>query len=207
SDRTETLNFDDGSFGWVGAFWFLQRQPGLDVEMVVNKASQPIPIRPEPIVPDWFYPSRGLRFLPLERELPPQPIASALRRGFDDTVENILNIYATLRSLAQLGAAPVRSEQQGRRDHHPARRLRRRADGLDVPDPLPGDAQHQPGGAELPADPAPGRRADGLPRRREGPRPAAPRVGPRRGDVPRAVPGPRADDLRHVPGYLPAVLI
>jgi regulator of sigma E protease len=107
TDRAETLNFDDGSFGWVGAFWFLQRQPGLDVELVVNKASQPTPIRPEPIFPDWFYPSRGLRFLPLERELPPQPIASALRRGFDDTVDNILNIYATLRSLATRRVSPT----------------------------------------------------------------------------------------------------
>ncbi len=105
SERAETLNFDDGSAGWVSAFWILQRLPGLDIELVVNKATQPIPIRPEPIR-DWPYPPRGLRFMPLRRELPPQPIASALQRGFDDTVENILNIYATLRSLATRRVSP-----------------------------------------------------------------------------------------------------
>jgi regulator of sigma E protease len=104
--RAETLNFDDGSAGWVGAFAYLQSQPNVDVELVVNKSSQPVPVRPEP-VRDSFYPSRGLRFLPLQRELPPQPIASALRRGFDDTIENILNIYATLRSLATRRVSPT----------------------------------------------------------------------------------------------------
>jgi regulator of sigma E protease len=103
--RAETLNFDDGSDGWVGAFWYLQFQPGRDVELVVNKASQPVAIRPEP-EDDWSFSSRGLRFLLLRRELPPQPIASALRRGLDDTVENILNIYATLRSLATRRVSP-----------------------------------------------------------------------------------------------------
>ena len=59
--------------------------------------------------------------------------------------------------------------------------------GPDLPDPLPGDPQHQPGRAQLPADPALGRRPDGLPHRREGPRPAAARVGPGRRDVSRSV--------------------
>jgi regulator of sigma E protease len=106
--RSETLNFEDGSAGWVGAFAYLQTQPNVDVELVINKSTQPVPIRPEPVRErDWYYPSRGLRFLPLQRELPAQPLASALRRGFHDTIDNILNIYATLRSLATRRVSPT----------------------------------------------------------------------------------------------------
>ena len=66
--------------------------------MVVNKASQPIRIQPE-TDEDWPYPSRGLAFMQLRRKMPPQPIASALRLGYEDTIENILSFYAMLRSL------------------------------------------------------------------------------------------------------------
>jgi regulator of sigma E protease len=100
-----TFTFDDGSAGWVGAFWRLQLQPDLDVDLVVNKASQPVSLRPER-EEGWGQPSRGLMFLLLRSKLPPQPIFSALRRGFDDTVENILNIYAMLRSLATRRVSP-----------------------------------------------------------------------------------------------------
>src|SRR5262249_36022248 len=48
----------------------------------------------------------GLRFLGLIRRLPPQPIASALRRGFDDTMEKVLEIYAMFRSLATRRVSP-----------------------------------------------------------------------------------------------------
>jgi regulator of sigma E protease len=99
SDRAETLKFDDGSTTWAHAFGYIQFWRDLDVELVVNKASQPSRVQP---VPDdkWSYPSRGLAFLQLRRKMPPQPIGSALRLGYDDTVENILSIYAMFRSLA-----------------------------------------------------------------------------------------------------------
>ncbi len=98
-DESETVKFDDGSVGWPAAFWALQRRPGLDVTLVVNKASQPIHVQPEPD-PSWSYPYRGLGVLLLQRKMPPQPIGAAIRLGYEDTIENILNIYATLRSLS-----------------------------------------------------------------------------------------------------------
>ncbi len=97
SGRPQTFEFSNRARGWVSAFWFLQLQPW-EVELIVNKASEPIRITPMPD-PDWYYPLRGLDFLGLSRKLPPQPMASALRWGFDDTIENILTIYAMLRSL------------------------------------------------------------------------------------------------------------
>ena len=82
--------------------------------MVVNKGSKPIEIKAEPDHLTWFFPSRGLAFLPLVQKLPPQSMAAALRRGWDDTIENILSIYGTIRSLVlgRLGprglAGPIR---------------------------------------------------------------------------------------------------
>jgi regulator of sigma E protease len=99
ADRSTTFEFDDRSTSWVYAFKTLQDLPLSEVELVVNKSSEPRRIAPEPD-PSWDYPLRGLRFLGLIRRLPPQPIAAALWRGYDDTIENILNIYATFRSLA-----------------------------------------------------------------------------------------------------------
>ena len=98
-DEAETVKFDDGSVGWPAAFWALQRRAGLDIALVVDKGSQPIHVQPE-LDPSWSYPYRGLGFLLLQRKMPPQPIGAAIRLGYEDTIENILNIYATLRSLS-----------------------------------------------------------------------------------------------------------
>jgi regulator of sigma E protease len=105
SDRSQTFEFDGRSTSWVTAFALLQARPVQEVELVVNKASEPVRLTPEPD-PSWSYPLRGLRFMSLIRKLPPQPIASALRRGYDDTIENILNIYAMFRSLATRRVSP-----------------------------------------------------------------------------------------------------
>jgi regulator of sigma E protease len=52
--------------------------------------------------------------MPLVQKLPPQSISAALRRGWDDTIENIFSIYGTIRNLVlgRLGprglAGPIR---------------------------------------------------------------------------------------------------
>src|SRR5262249_31777589 len=86
--RPLTIDFDDQSISWATAFSFPQDRPWKEVDLVVNKASEPIRITPE-LVPNWFYPVRGLGFYSLIRKLPPQAISAALQRGFDDTIENI----------------------------------------------------------------------------------------------------------------------
>jgi len=83
---------------WVRAFYALQERPDYLVSLEVNKGSRAIELKPEPVA-DWFFPSRGLIFHELFQKLPPQNIGSALRRGWDDTVENILSIYGTIRGL------------------------------------------------------------------------------------------------------------
>lgn len=103
--RARTTEFTQEGRGWPGAFYRLQIEPTGEVEIAVKGKVKAIAVRPEP-VQDWYNPRRGLFFQELIRRLPPQGIASSLRRGTDDTIDNILRIYAMLRSLAQKRVSP-----------------------------------------------------------------------------------------------------
>ena len=81
------------------------QRPIQPVEMVRNKASAKIQITPEPVT-GWYNPARVLRFFPLLRKRPPQPIAAALRSGFNETVKTVGRVYAMLRSLAERRVSP-----------------------------------------------------------------------------------------------------
>jgi len=100
--KPETVTLDDKAAAWPAVFSLLQLR--LDrkspVQLVVNNSNTPVAITP---VADltWSHPLRGLQLTPLRRMLPPQAPAAAIRRGYDDTVTNILSIYATIRSLVQ----------------------------------------------------------------------------------------------------------
>src|SRR4029450_4616417 len=61
---------------------------------------------PRKVDPTWLSPPRGRPFPALGRSVPPQAPAAAIRRGFDDTVTNILSTYATIRSLVQGRVSP-----------------------------------------------------------------------------------------------------
>jgi regulator of sigma E protease len=99
------LTFDEKEPGWASAFQLLQLRPPGPVTFRVNNSSANLSITPEP-ADQWFYPLRGLQFQYLTREVPPLGVTAALRRGWDDTVDNILSIYATFRSLAQSRVSP-----------------------------------------------------------------------------------------------------
>ncbi|WP_422931680.1 site-2 protease family protein [Singulisphaera sp. PoT] len=76
------------------------------VELSVKRLAKPLKIRPEQ-EGEWYSNSRGLQFGALIRRLPPQPAGAALRRGADDTLDNILKIYMLLRSLFQGRVSPT----------------------------------------------------------------------------------------------------
>ena len=112
--KPETITFDEASPAWIKAFWNLQYSSDTTVSMVVNKGSKPIEIKAEPDPtpgPSHRGASCSCR---LVQKLPPQSIAAALRRGWDDTIENIFSIYGTIRNLVlgRLGprglAGPIR---------------------------------------------------------------------------------------------------
>ncbi len=104
--KAETITFDEASPAWIKSFWNLQYSVDTAVSMVVNKGSKPVEIKAEPD-PLWSFPSRGLVFMPLYQKLPPQSIAAALRRGWDDTIENIFSIYGTIRNLVLGRLCPI----------------------------------------------------------------------------------------------------
>lgn len=103
--KPESIELNDKPPGWVSVFWPLQGRPPQEVELSVNGSSKPIRIKPEPVA-DWYNSDRGLFFQVLSRRLPPLGVEAALRRGFDDTVENIVRIYTMLRSLVQGRVSP-----------------------------------------------------------------------------------------------------
>jgi regulator of sigma E protease len=98
--KPEEFTFDDKSADWPRAFQALQRQPPRPVQLTLNNSNRPVTVTPEP-VKDWFHTLRGLQFELMVQTSPPLDASAALRRGFDDTLENITNIYAMLRSLVQ----------------------------------------------------------------------------------------------------------
>jgi regulator of sigma E protease len=100
-----TVDFDETSPAWFGAFGKLQDRPIQDDELVVNKVSKAVTITPEPDL-NWDNPMRGLRFSQAFRKLPPQDLTTAMRSGFDFAVENVLRVYATFRSLFQRQVSP-----------------------------------------------------------------------------------------------------
>jgi regulator of sigma E protease len=103
--KAKTVEFDEKSPGWFAAFAEMQYRPISQLELVVNKASSPYKITPKPD-PDWYNPARGLQFFPMLRKSPAQPLAAALRSGFNETIENIGRVYATIRSLVERRVGP-----------------------------------------------------------------------------------------------------
>jgi regulator of sigma E protease len=99
------VTFDDKSPQWPFAFQWLQLQPREPIALRINNADAAVSITPEP-VDGWYHTLRGEQFEILTRRTPPMTVASALQRGWDDTVENILSIYAMFRSLAQSRVSP-----------------------------------------------------------------------------------------------------
>ena len=134
------------------------------------------------------------------RILPAQGFTQALNSGYDRTIRTVMIVYSTFRSLVQRRVSPkhlggpIMIFQMG---------YSAAGTKLQHPGVLPGHPEHQPGGAQLPAHPAAGRRADGILDRRESARPAPARFGRDRRVVGRI--GPRAlpDGIRHLSGYLP----
>lgn len=103
--QVEPITFGEKGLEWPFVMSMLQSVPLREIELTSNGSSKPVRLQTR-LHPDWFNPWRGLQFRTTLRKLPPQGVQASLRRGFDDTVDNILRIYAMLRSLAQKRVSP-----------------------------------------------------------------------------------------------------
>ena len=83
---------------WPYAFTYLQIRPKCDVKFTFTSSDPPVTLSAEPDL-TWTNPNRGLGLMPTHREIPPQPFGSAFKRGLDDTYDNVISIYAMIRSL------------------------------------------------------------------------------------------------------------
>ena len=92
------VKFTEKSLGWASAFQTLQLFERQEVKLIVNNSTKPVKITPEPD-PSWWHPDRGMEFDLLTFRLPAMGPVDAIQHGVDDTIDNILNIYATLRGL------------------------------------------------------------------------------------------------------------
>jgi regulator of sigma E protease len=100
------IEFGENKSMWPYAFGLIQRmQPQQKAELVVAGSGRSVTIVPEP-VGNWYNPDRGLDFQVVIRRLPPMGAIQALQRGTNDTIDNILRMYLTLRSLFQGRVSP-----------------------------------------------------------------------------------------------------
>jgi regulator of sigma E protease len=90
---------------WASAWQQVQLVPLAPVVLTVNNAKAPISITPEPVA-GWFNPQRGEQFQFLLQKMPPLGAQAALQKGMDDTIDNILSIYAMFRSFYQSRMSP-----------------------------------------------------------------------------------------------------
>lgn len=103
--RPFDITWEEDDNRWPFAFQLMQLQPRDKILLQVNNGNTRVAIMPEPD-PTWFHPLRGERFRSLTRHSPPLDLTMAMQRGFDETVDNILSIYATFRSLFQGRVSP-----------------------------------------------------------------------------------------------------
>ena len=98
--KARKIEFNDDSPKWPFAFHLLQLRNFNAVQLTRNGASDVISLKAEPVA-DWYALDRGEQLLALIQKGQPLDTLSAISRGFDDTVDNVLSIYAMLRSLVQ----------------------------------------------------------------------------------------------------------
>jgi regulator of sigma E protease len=96
-----TYEFKEPLPGWNSVFSDdLQSLPIRPIDLVVNSASGPKKLTPR-INSSWYNPWRGVQFRVRLHRLPPQDLATAVRSGYNETLDTIGITYATFRSLAQ----------------------------------------------------------------------------------------------------------
>lgn len=105
--KPKSIPFDEKSPNWPSAFQTIQQElrPGGSVLLKVDNADHLVSLTPE-LDATWFHPLRGLQLQGLYTLTPAMSVSVALKRGFNDTIDNILSIYLTFRRLAQGRVGP-----------------------------------------------------------------------------------------------------
>jgi regulator of sigma E protease len=100
-----TSSFKDRTTSWFSAFIRLQARKYDEVELLLNNASTPVKIAPERDL-SWPYSYRGFEFQGQRRTLPGQSFTQAMKSGYDRTIQTVMLVYSTFRSLVQRRVSP-----------------------------------------------------------------------------------------------------
>ncbi|MFO0909552.1 MAG: site-2 protease family protein [Isosphaeraceae bacterium] len=103
--KPPSVEFEEDSHAWPTTFQRLQSLPRGEVGITVNQSNRPVQLTPV-ADPTWYHPNRGEQFEILNKRMPPQDMVGSMKRGLQDTVDNILSIYAMFRSLGQGRVSP-----------------------------------------------------------------------------------------------------
>jgi regulator of sigma E protease len=96
-----TIELNRNTSGWPIAFTILQQIPMKSIKLTVDESKTPVEITPD-IDPQRFHIQRGLRFeYELTTDFPAQGISEAFRRGFEETVDDAINVVFIFRNLSQ----------------------------------------------------------------------------------------------------------
>ena len=145
---------------------------GTTLELTIERGDEKLTKKLTPVAAEGlFVADRGFLFNPIERIRRATSFSEQIQYGWDETTDALGMVFRFLKKIGTPGAGdgarrPDHDRQGGR-----LLGLRRLAGAVDLPD----DAQREPGGAELPADSAVGRRTHGVPGLRRRPRPAGER--------------------------------
>lgn len=93
---------DDKANNWPYAFWRMQRTPDRQVQLTLKEKDQSTPkvVKLKPTVDTtWPLPTSDLLFLPLVHEEKAESVGEAFSMAWTHSVNTVLNIYMTLRSL------------------------------------------------------------------------------------------------------------
>ena len=98
--KTRTVEIDAAHPAWASTFVAIQDGQWSAVKLLFGDRKDPVAIQPE-AAPGWYLPDRGLQLMSLVRPIPPQGLVASLRMGLQETYDDVLSIYGTVRGLAQ----------------------------------------------------------------------------------------------------------
>jgi regulator of sigma E protease len=102
--KTQTLTFGKSTdknvseARWPHIFGYLQATERREMQVTLAGSSKPIAMTPM-LDKSWSNPERGLNLDPIYRDLPPLPLGASIRRAADQTYDDVIGIYAMIRSL------------------------------------------------------------------------------------------------------------
>ncbi len=169
------IEFGDGPQQASWPFFIEQLQNTLSDTTVELKLSDDHKVQVDVVLSEYWNADRGFNFEPLYVEVRAATMGEALRLGGNEAVESVAQVY---RFLRKIGTQVSPKGMGGPLSIFGDRASIGQQGDLGSVD-FPGHAQRQPGRAQLPADPALGRRAHGVPHPGRHPRQAGERA---RGD-------------------------